>query len=332
MQTKVKLSEIVDGMDCWSDEVTAYLDTRTGRVVTAMEDGIAPGEWDKAAEIDGIDQPLQEQYDGPPGAFVSGRDVLADQEHYLSLPSKFDIHEYAIMERFCLAQEDQKVSNRLCQAIQGSGAFRRFKVNIHELGIADQWYQYRQASFKEIAIEWCESHGLPYTDDLPNVPAPEECFASRKTAVYGDLEARLREWLKQERDFIANAATLTALLYQSLPNINWAGCYILRGDELVLGPFQGQPACTRIALGKGVCGQAAAERQTVLVEDVSKFPGYIACHRETSAEIVLPISKEGRLLGVLDLDSPLLGRFDAEDQAGLERLLAALVSLTEAGD
>ena len=330
MQTKVKLSEIVDGMDCWSDEATVYLDKRTGRVVTVMEDGIAPGEFEEG-EFGDVEEPLEDRPDWSQGGILAGRDVLADEENFVPLPSKFEIHEYAIMEKFCLSVEDQKISNRLYQAIKGSGAFRRFKDDIQELGIAEEWYAYRDAALKEIAVEWCESHGLAYTDDLPNVPSPEECLASRTTALYDDLATRLRGLLEHEPDFIADAAILAALLYQTLPNVNWAGCYVLRGGELVLGPFQGKPACTRIAVGKGICGQAAAERKTLVVEDVRKFPGYIACDSETSAEIVIPIIKEGRLLGVLDLDSPLVGRFDAEDQAGLERLVTALVSLTAAG-
>ena len=125
-----------------------------------------------------------------------------------------------------------------------------------------------------------------------------------KTQLYRDLAAQLRELLADERDLIANAANLAALLYHGLPELNWAGCYFLKGGVLVLGPFQGKPACTRIALGKGVCGTAAATGRAVLVENVHEFPGHIACDGASNSEIVLPLVKDGRVVGVLDLDSP----------------------------
>ena len=146
-----------------------------------------------------------------------------------------------------------------------------------------------------------------------------------KTAAHAELEKQLRALLHGERDFIANCANAVALLWHSLPDLNWAGVYRLVGDELVLGPFQGKPACVRIPLGKGVCGTAAALRKTVLVPDVHEFPGHIACDAASRSEIVVPLVKDGQLLGVLDLDSPKLHRFDAADQAGLEKLAAVLV-------
>jgi len=146
-----------------------------------------------------------------------------------------------------------------------------------------------------------------------------------KAEMYSSLAAQLRSLLEGERDFIANAANVAALLYHSLPNLNWAGFYLLREGELVLGPFQGQPACVRIAIGKGVCGTAAQHRQTILVENVHEFPGHIACDSESNSEIVVPLIKDQQLIGVLDLDSPLFGRFDEEDAAGLNALARIFV-------
>jgi len=151
-----------------------------------------------------------------------------------------------------------------------------------------------------------------------------------KTELYGRLVSQLDGLLQDQRDLIANAANTASLIYQTLPGLNWAGFYFLRGDELLLGPFQGKPACARIAVGKGVCGKAAGQRKTIVVEDVHRFPGHVACDGASNSEIVVPlVSKEGRLIGVLDLDSPLPGRFDADDRAGLERLAEVFVRLTE---
>jgi len=147
-----------------------------------------------------------------------------------------------------------------------------------------------------------------------------------KAAGYAELEKQLGALLHGERDFIANCANAAALLWHSLPGLNWAGIYRLVDGELVLGPFQGKPACVRIKPGRGVCGTAAATRRTVLVPDVQAFPGHIACDAASRSEIVVPLVKDGVLLGVLDLDSPELNRFDAADQAGLERLATTLVA------
>ena len=118
----------------------------------------------------------------------------------------------------------------------------------------------------------------------------------------------------------ANLANASALLWQHLPGINWAGFYLLQGDRLILGPFQGKPACIEIPLGKGVCGTAAARNETVLVPDVHRFPGHIACDSASNSEIVVPLRKNGLVYGVLDIDSPHLGRFTSEDRKGLERV------------
>ena len=147
-----------------------------------------------------------------------------------------------------------------------------------------------------------------------------------KAQAYSALESQLSGLLHGERDFIANCANTAALLWHSLPDLNWAGFYRLVDGELVLGPFMGKPACVRIQMGKGVCGTAADTGKTVLVPDVHQFPGHIACDAASRSEIVVPLIKDGRLLGVLDLDSPKLNRFDAHDQAGLEKLTAVLLA------
>src|SRR5690349_5813297 len=143
---------------------------------------------------------------------------------------------------------------------------------------------------------------------------------SQPDAAYADLARDLAALLAGERDLIANAANTSALIYDALPDLNWAGFYLYKSGELVLGPFQGKPACVRIALGRGVCGTAATRRETVLVEDVHAFPGHIACDSASNSEIVIPLVRGAELLGVLDLDSPKLRRFGAADQRGLEAL------------
>jgi GAF domain-containing protein len=149
--------------------------------------------------------------------------------------------------------------------------------------------------------------------------------AADKPTFYRQLASQIHGLLQGERDPLANAANLAAILYHALPDVNWAGFYRLLGDELVLGPFQGKPACVRLPMGKGVCAAAAARRETVIVPDVHDFPGHIACDAASRSEIVVPVIHAGRLLGVLDIDSPLKDRFDADDRAGLEQLVAMLV-------
>jgi GAF domain-containing protein len=143
-----------------------------------------------------------------------------------------------------------------------------------------------------------------------------------KSGLYRDLSRQLTALLAGEPDPIANAANTVALIYHTLPDLNWAGFYFRDGPELVLGPFQGKPACVRIAVGRGVCGTAAARAATVLVPDVHDFPGHIACDPDSRSELAVPLVEAGRVLGVLDLDSPLRARFDEVDQAGCERLVA----------
>ena len=146
-----------------------------------------------------------------------------------------------------------------------------------------------------------------------------------KPALYRDVAASLGALLEGETDALANLANASALLSSALERINWCGFYLMREGELVLGPFQGKPACVRIALGKGVCGTAAAQRETLVVPDVRAFPGLIACDAHSRSEIVVPIVVDGALRGVLDVDSPESDRFDTEDRSGLEAFVAALV-------
>ena len=135
--------------------------------------------------------------------------------------------------------------------------------------------------------------------------------------------------MEGERDFIANSANCAALLFQSLPDLNWAGFYYLKGTDLVLGPFQGKPACVRIGPGRGVCGAAAARRETLVVPNVHEFPGHIACDSESNSEIVIPLLNGERVLGVLDLDSPLLNRFDESDSRGLQSIATKLIAASD---
>ena len=141
-----------------------------------------------------------------------------------------------------------------------------------------------------------------------------------KRELYAELAELAQGLLTGERNLIANAANFSALLFHSLPDLNWAGFYFYDGTELVVGPFQGKPACVRIALGKGVCGAAASTRQTQVVRDVHAFPGHIACDAASRSEIVVPLVLDGKLLGVFDVDSPKLARFDDDDRAGMEQL------------
>jgi L-methionine (R)-S-oxide reductase len=156
----------------------------------------------------------------------------------------------------------------------------------------------------------------------------EEPREISKSARYDQLASQLSSLLAGERDLIANAANFSSLVYHSLPDLNWAGFYFEKAGELVLGPFQGQPACMRISLGQGVCGTAAAKCATTIVPNVHAFPGHITCDSASNSEIVVPLMKGKRFLGVLDLDSPKLSRFDEEDAAGLEMLVKILLSST----
>jgi GAF domain-containing protein len=146
-----------------------------------------------------------------------------------------------------------------------------------------------------------------------------------KRVLYDELARQLAALIAGEPDRIANAANLAALTYHGLPELNWAGFYFRQRAELVLGPFQGKPACVRIPWGKGVCGTAAARGTAVVVPDVHEFPGHIACDEASRAELVVPLLSKGRVVGVLDLDSPVRARFDDEDRVGCERLVAVFL-------
>ena len=153
-----------------------------------------------------------------------------------------------------------------------------------------------------------------------------------KAELYKELLEQANALFEGEHDFVANAANLSALLFHALEDLYWAGFYLLKDEGLVLGPFQGKPACVRIAIGKGVCGTAARDRKTIIVPDVSKFPGHIACDSASKSEIVVPLVRFGKVIGVLDLDSPNLERFDEADAHGLEALADVFLNAADIGD
>jgi L-methionine (R)-S-oxide reductase len=152
-----------------------------------------------------------------------------------------------------------------------------------------------------------------------------------KSGAYREIGVQLQGLFAGERNALANTANMCALLYQMLPDVNWVGFYFRQGDELVLGPFQGKVACVRIPMGRGVCGTAAARREILVVPDVNEFPGHIACDAASRSEIVLPLVQDSRLLGVLDLDSPRLARFDDEDRQGLLAAVNVLLNSSQLG-
>jgi L-methionine (R)-S-oxide reductase len=157
-----------------------------------------------------------------------------------------------------------------------------------------------------------------FAASLADLPKPE---------LYAQLGKQLEALVKDEPDPVANMANCAALLFNSLPRLNWAGFYLLKGGELVLGPFQGEPACIRIPLGRGVCGKAAAHRTVLRIADVNAFDDHIACDMASRSEIVIPmVGKDSQLIGVLDVDSPELDRFDAEDEAGLREIAAMMAA------
>jgi L-methionine (R)-S-oxide reductase len=163
---------------------------------------------------------------------------------------------------------------------------------------------------------------------MPRMFEAKAISGTDKPAFYRELGTQLQALLSGESDPIANAANTSALIFQMMPDLNWAGFYFLHSeDELLLGPFQGKPACVRIAVGRGVCGTAVERGESVLVEDVHAFPGHIACDAASRSELVVPLlSDEGGVFGVIDLDSPLPGRFDSDDQDGIEALAAIYVA------
>jgi len=150
--------------------------------------------------------------------------------------------------------------------------------------------------------------------------------AASKYVLYQQICEQLQQLLGEEQDFIANAANTAALLFHMLPDVNWVGFYTAEGDELVLGPFQGKPACARIPLGKGVCGTAAQQQRTIVVPDVNRYPGHIACDTASQSEIVVPLLNWGKFLGVLDIDSASLNRFDEDDKDGIESAVSVFLA------
>ena len=151
-------------------------------------------------------------------------------------------------------------------------------------------------------------------------------MSNGKPRLYQELARQLAVLIEGESDLVANSANMAALIYHGLPELNWAGFYFARQGELVLGPFQGKPACVRIPWGNGVCGTAAARGAAIIVPDVHEFPGHIACDPDSRSELVVPLIANNRVLGVLDIDSPVPGRFDEEDRAGCERLIAIFLT------
>jgi GAF domain-containing protein len=149
---------------------------------------------------------------------------------------------------------------------------------------------------------------------------------------YEELTKMIGHLLEGERNFITNAANFSAIIFNEIDNLNWVGFYIFNGRELVLGPFQGRVACVRIALDKGVCGKSATDKKTITVDDVDKFPGHIACDSRSKSEIVIPIIKNDEIYAVLDIDSPILNRFDLSDKEGLEKMLKEFLKYTDLQD
>jgi L-methionine (R)-S-oxide reductase len=177
-------------------------------------------------------------------------------------------------------------------------------------------------------VKLCEPSPVSVVIDRTMTFQFAESRANSKSDFYDQLASQLSSLLTGERNLVANAANFASLVFHSLPDLNWAGFYFVKDGELVLGPFQGKPACMRIAFGRGVCGAAAAKCATTIVPNVHEFPGHITCDTESKSEIVIPLMKNEHFIGVLDLDSPLLSRFDEADAAGLETLVKILLAST----
>ncbi len=189
-----------------------------------------------------------------------------------------------------------------------------------------------QCSVPAITIAFGNRHVCHYIDAHYKNRSDTDMFqaatinSANKADFYGELSQQLKGLLHGESDTIANAANTSALMFEMMPDLNWAGFYFLKSDsELVLGPFQGKAACVRIAVGRGVCGSAVEKGTSILVEDVHAFPGHIACDAASRSELVVPLHHNGKILGVIDLDSPTASRFDAEDQAGVEAIARIFV-------
>ncbi|MFO7941204.1 MAG: GAF domain-containing protein [Bacillota bacterium] len=156
---------------------------------------------------------------------------------------------------------------------------------------------------------------------------PEEIPRENRDEFYGTLARQMEALMEDDLPIISNLANATSLIFHQMDDLNWAGFYLLAGEELVLGPFQGKPACTRIAMGRGVCGTAATEKRSIVVADVREFPGHITCDAASRSELVIPLFRAGELLGVLDLDSPSPGRFDRADAEGLDAVVRVVAEV-----
>jgi L-methionine (R)-S-oxide reductase len=320
----INLDKIVDALNFVSDESSNYY-SRTESAIYFVEDDVMRMIED--------DEPFDEVAGWEEESIEVARRILADEDDFIRLPDQFEIHEYSIIQEFCGSRTNQAVSEELSDAIRGKGAFRGFRRAIDRLGLTDDWYKYRDDAFKRIARDWCEENNVLYTEETDASRSTGgdvgDAHSTEKERQYDRLLGELRHLLAGERNLIANAANMASLLYHSVPDLNWAGFYFHQDGQLIVGPFQGKPACTRIAIGKGVCGTAASRRETVVVKDVNQFPGHIACDEDSNSEIVVPIERGKRLIGVLDLDSPALGRFDDQDKAGLERLVGVFLECTD---
>lgn len=225
-----------------------------------------------------------------------------------------DGFEAAIAERRELLDADtEQLQRRIC-----------VRYSLRDRAALDHYVEKDAARMRADAVERFGGRFHAERSLLSELREPDA-----KPELYRRLSAELDALLEGERDLLANTANAAAHLFERLPRINWAGFYRLRGDELVLGPFQGKSACVRIALGKGVCGTAAKDRRSLIVDDVRAFEGHIACDPDSRSEIVIPLLHRGHLIGVFDIDSPLPGRFDDEDRRGLESFVSVLLDHTD---
>ncbi len=335
----INLDEIVNALDSATDLGQFFYDRKSSQVHLVAEEDLAYADDDDDDEDEEEEEEEEEEDDLPEWqrqAVELARRIIADDEdRFVRLPDQFEIHEYRIIQKFCWSRPVEAVSEELSEVISGRGAFRAFRHAIGRLGLVDDWYEYRNEKFRQLARRWCEANEIPYIenpDDVkPTQHHPEDAPPTEKSRLYDRLHEELRHLLADEPDLIANAANTAALIYHSLPDLNWAGFYFLKDGRLVVGPFQGKPACTRIDLGKGVCGTAAQDRKTIVVQDVHQFPGHIACDSASNSEIVIPNQRQEHLIGLLDLDSPTPARFDDQDKAGLETLVKVFLECTHTG-
>ena len=265
----IKLDEIVDALDSFIDEETYYYSKSSASLFPIDDDAMSIVE-DEAEAAEEAEEEEDEYFDEfsecDRESLELARRVFADEDDFIRLPNQFEIHEYSIIQKFCWSRPDEAVSRELSDLIRGSGAFGRFGRAIRRLRIQDDWYKYRNDAFRQISRDWCEENNIPYMEERDEARSTEgdaaDARLTEKARLYDLLLQQLAELLAGERDLIANAANMASLLQGSLPDVNWAGFYFHKDGQLILGPFQGKPACSRIAVGKGVCGrpQAAARR------------------------------------------------------------------------